>query len=543
MQNPWLAGNNRPGFPGGNRPGIGGGNRPWIGSGNNIGSGNIGQIGDNLGIVSRPTNINNNNFFGGGGYSSGYNSAPTFINNNTSTNINTVTGGGGWGGGGGGGWGGGGWGGGWGGGGWGGGWGGNRGWSSPFYGNWYRGNWGGGNGFWTGFGAGALTSFGLTSAFGVTNTALGFGSFGIPATTFGIYDAFPTWTAGSYTDWGLGAVANDWMYSGYANPYASTVVAAQPAATTVVFDYSQPINLVTTAPEPEVATSTEQVFSAARDAFYQGDYTRAIELADQVIKQTPNVPVVHEFRALALFALQRYDEAAAVEYAVLTAGPGWNWSTLVGLYPDVDTYTSQLRNLEAYVTANTNSPAGRFLLADHYMVAGHNDEALSQFEQVVRLQPKDQLSASFVKALRKPSEPEPQVATATPGPGPVSEPTKPPASTPATTPAPSADTAEPAPTSPPPPPAAMAGSWKAHPTPDLTIDLTLKEDGAFTWEVDNKGEKQTLEGHAEFKDSTLALLHDNGPPLVGKVKQADPNKFVFAPPGAGDKAPGLTFTR
>ena len=96
-----------------------------------------------------------------------------------------------------------------------------------------------------------------------------------------------------------------------------------------------------------------------------------------MIKETPNVPVVHEFRALALFALKRYDEAAAVEYAVLTAGPGWNWSTLVGLYPDVDTYTRQLRDLEAYVTANPSSPSGRFLLADHYMVEGHNDEALA----------------------------------------------------------------------------------------------------------------------------------------------------------------------
>ena len=41
------------------------------------------------------------------------------------------------------------------GGGWGGGW-----LGLPYYGNWYRGGWGG-NGFWTGFGTGALTSFGL----------------------------------------------------------------------------------------------------------------------------------------------------------------------------------------------------------------------------------------------------------------------------------------------------------------------------------------------------------------------------------------------
>ena len=34
------------------------------------------------------------------------------------------------------------------------------------------------------------------------------------------------------------------------------------------------------------------------------------DLSDQVLKQTPNAEVVHEFRALCLFALKRYDEAA-----------------------------------------------------------------------------------------------------------------------------------------------------------------------------------------------------------------------------------------
>jgi hypothetical protein len=89
----------------------------------------------------------------------------------------------------------------------------------------------------------------------------------------------------------------------------------------------------------------------------------------------------------------------------------------------------------------------------------------------------------------------------------------------------------------------MAGTWKAQPAPDVSISLTLKEDGAFTWDVDAKGQKQTLEGHAGFKEGTLALLHESGPPLVGKVTQSSPDKFVFSPPGAGDKVPGLTFTR
>jgi predicted Zn-dependent protease len=84
-------------------------------------------------------------------------------------------------------------------------------------------------------------------------------------------------------------------------------------------------------PAPEVAQTTEQTFTQARDVFKAGDYPQALDLADQVLKKTPDVPVVHEFRALALFALRRYDEASATVYAVLSTGPGWNWATLVFL--------------------------------------------------------------------------------------------------------------------------------------------------------------------------------------------------------------------
>src|SRR5262249_900094 len=104
-------------------------------------------------------------------------------------------------------------------------------------------------------------------------------------------------------------------------------------------------------------------------------------------------------RALALFALKRYEEAGATAYAVLTAGPGWNWATMVGHYPDVDTYNNQLRGLEAEVRQNPNDPARRFLLAYPYMVQGHNDAAANEFQIVAKLEPKDQLSARFAAAL------------------------------------------------------------------------------------------------------------------------------------------------
>ncbi len=537
----WPGGGNRPWPGGGNRPVIGGGN---IGSGN-IGSGNIGHIGDNLGVVNRQnyggnnfTSNTNNNVFGGNNYYGGNN-----------TNIVSGSGNGGWGAG----WGGGnaGWGGGWGagGGGYGGGGyggyggGGYGGWASPYYGNWYRGSWGG-NGFLTGLGLGSMTGYGL----GAFSGAAGYG-YASPYYSSGVYNYFPTWGMADYGSWGLSSMAGSMLSASYVNPYYSTVVSAQPASTTVVYDYSQPINTTATPPDTSAVESTEQVFSAARDSFMAGDYARAVDLADQVLKLTPNAPVVHEFRALALFALTRYDEAAAVDYAVLSAGPGWNWSTLVNLYPDVDTYTNQLRALEAYAQAHRDSASALFLLGYHYMVQGHAEVAANQFERVTKLQPSDTLSASFVKALRKATEVSAQAASiaATPAapttatsttaqPVAVTQAASPPVATPAETTA-----AENPP--PPPPPADMAGTWTAKPAPDVTISLTLQNDGAFSWEVDEKGRKETIAGHAGFKDNTLALLQTDGPPLVGKVTRNGNNTFVFAPPGASAKAPGLTFTR
>jgi hypothetical protein len=445
--------------------------------------------------------------------------------------------------------------GGWGGGsgGWGGGWGGGYGggWAAPYYGNWYRGSFGNAGSFLGGFGLGALTSFGLGALYGP-----GGGGFygGVPASSYSssVYNVFPSWGMSTYNDWGLGSVANNWLLSDYSNPYYSAQAAAQPSPTTVVYDYSQPINVVAAPADPTVAESTEQIFSAARDRFMAGDYQRAVDLADQVLKQTPNAAVVHEFRALALFALQRYDDAAAADYAVLSAGPGWDWSTLIGLYPGVETYTGQLRALEAYERANPQSSSAPFLLGYHYMVGSHNDAALAQFQKVTQLLPNDQLSASFVKALQKPPA---QVAQSA---APAQAPAQPPAATQAAAPA-AAPTQGQAPAqapqggpaqgqtastpSPPPPPAALDGSWKAQPTPDVTVGLMLKEGGDFVWEVDTKGQKQSIEGQAAFQDGTLILQQSQGPPLVGKVTQSKPDSFTFAPPGSGDKGGGLVFNR
>jgi tetratricopeptide (TPR) repeat protein len=554
-----IGGGNRPGIGGpggiggGNRPGIGGGNLPGAGNRPGIGSGNIGSGNTNIGSgntnINRPNfggNTVNNNYFGnrgggggwgGGNWGLGGNTVNNVNINNTNINNHVVNNG-------------------WGGGGWRGGFPGGAA-AAPFYGNWYRGGWGNSGSFLAGFGTGALTTFGLSAfrgwgGFGGAYPAYGYGSMGM-------YNYFPSWGVSNFGSWGLGSVANTWINGGYANPYYANVVAAQPAQTTIVYDYSRPINVTAAAPDQSVADNTEQIFAAARDSFKAGDYQHALDLADQVLKQTPDVAVVHEFRGLCLFALQRYDEAAAVQYAVLTAGPGWNWTTLVGLYPDVDTYTNQLRALEAYGRSNPNSSSAQFVLAYLYLVQGDNDAAGVQFQRVSELVPGDKLSASFAKLYTKAKQQPTAIAATAPGqpaaqPGAAPQPVAPGApigagdvaanaAQPATGAPAQNPTAGDASQPPPPPPPALVGTWKAQAAPDVAIALSLQADGKFTWEVDTKGQKQTLNGQAGFDNGTLALLQQDGPPLVGKVTQNGDSQFVFAPAGAGDKNPGLTFNK
>jgi tetratricopeptide (TPR) repeat protein len=334
---------------------------------------------------------------------------------------------------------------------------------------------------------------------------------------------FPTWGLGGLAGWGLGAWANDWLYSGFTNPYFTAPVINTPVVANAVpgfvADYSRPLDLTSILPEPEGTEQDDSTFLAARDAFKAGEFARALSLTDLALQHYPNDPVLHEFRALCLFALGRYDEAAAALYVVLTAGPGWDWATMIGLYPDIDTYTRQLRTLEASITGNTAEASKRFVLAYHYMVQEHLQQAREQFEHVVTIEPRDKLAAQFAKALTAPSEAP--TATAT-GPGRASD---------------TAEMREPSS-----PPAALLGTWKSRPMPDLSIELTLREDGQFTWDVNTKGQIDSMTGEAEYRDGVLTLTQSDGPALAGKVVNLGEKQFGFELFG-GPQAATISFSR
>jgi hypothetical protein len=256
-----------------------------------------------------------------------------------------------------------------------------------------------------------------------------------------------------------------------------------------------------------------------------------LQQADSALTRNPNDTSLHEFCALCFFALGRYEEAAAPLYAVLSVGPGWDWPTLAGLYPNVSVYTPQLRALETYVKAHPQSLGGRFVLAYHYMVMGHDDFAVSQLRELGPLQP------SGAPAARVPGS-----ISAVP----------PPHDTPAAGGAP-ADTApragletasEDTKTSPP-EGATIAGTWTAKPEADASVGLTIQPEGAFNWEITGKGQSRSFAGKSTFGNGILTLAPDKPtpPPMVGRVTWADANHMTFRVLGDAPDSRGLSFSK
>jgi hypothetical protein len=185
------------------------------------------------------------------------------------------------------------------------------------------------------------------------------------------------------------------------------------------------------------------------------------------------------------------------------------------------------------------------------MVQGHKDAAATQFQYVVQLEPKDQLSARFAAALgaKPPELPKlPAQLAQAEGAGPAkprdlaqiegaaSEPPRPEGEPPA-----GEQTQAPPP---PAPPESLMGNWSAKPDDKTSIALTLNPDGTFAWTVSQNGTNQTLQGWAGYQDQVLTLAQEQGPPLVGKIA-IDPagKRFTFKPPGAPKAVAGLSFEK
>jgi len=351
---------------------------------------------------------------------------------------------------------------------------------------------------------------GLGGGYGLGGFGGGYGSGLGGYGGYGLLGGYPIgWGFGGG---GLGRMAYSSGYLPYSNPYYSSGMAG--------YNYTQPIP---TAIAANSAPTTSQLFDDALAQFKAGDYTTALISVDNAIQQNPSDAVMHEFRALDLFALKNYKGAAATIHSVVAVGPGWDWTTLSSLYSDVDVYEAQLRSLEQAVKADPNQADTRFLLAYHYMTTGSTDAATKQLREVVRLAPTDRLAADLLKMnevgeTAQASQPVAPATTPTPPQQPVAAPK-------------------------PIDPAALVGNWNAERSDGSKFGIHLAEDKTFTWKVNQQGHEENLTGTFGVENDLLAFDSPQTGGMVGHVSFVDNDHFTFKLLGAPKDDEGLTFAR
>lgn len=357
---------------------------------------------------------------------------------------------------------------------------------------WYRGNWGGYGGWGQWGGPGYNWGYsGSPGYYGWRGRPLG-------------------WGLGA---WGLGSLIYSSGYLPYYNPFFGGDYVGSG-----VYNYSEPIPVVYDSAYVPPA-SAEQLLSEAMAAFRRNDTNTALELMNRAVAESPNDPALHEFRALVLFAKSDYGQAAATIHSVLALGPGWDWATLSSFYPDVAVYTLQLRALEQFVDEHPRDPAGRFLLAYHYLSIGHPQAAVGHLEIVVEQFPEDRVAKDLLKMVSQFKSGGTASTDVQPSPEPPE----------ATLPATQGATLEP-------------GVWNASRPDGSRFELTLTPDPRFTWKFTPRDQRPVeFSGTYSIDGKILAMERPEGGSLVGEVTPREGRGFLFKMVGAPSDDPGLEF--
>ena len=402
---------------------------------------------------------------------------------------------------------------------------------SFYHGPWSGQAWGWGWGLGRGYGYG----YGPGGWGGGYGGGWGYGGYGGWYRPYGYWGRPLGWGFGG---WGLGYMAYNSGYSPYYNPYYYAV-----PNQVNVYNYSNPIPVAADVvavdgtmsddsnESPAAPQTANPDFDAARSSFRDENYDAALASVDSAIAAVPTDAVLHEFRALVLFAMQDYKQAAAVIHSVLAIGPGWDWTTMSSLYADPDTYTQQLRALEQYTLANPKAADAHFLLSYHYTTTGHSDAAAFQLQQVVRLMPNDKLAGELLKMIQGPAKNDPAPE---PTPGAVEN-----SATVGNT-----QTSSDAPQPPPIDKALLPGSWKAARADKSNFDLTLTDDGKFTWKFSPPKQKvQEFGGTYTTDGPVLILERAEGGALAGVATFDGADRFNFRMVGAPPEDKGLDFSK
>jgi tetratricopeptide (TPR) repeat protein len=300
--------------------------------------------------------------------------------------------------------------------------------------------------------------------------------------------------------------------SDYSNPYYTEPVAVGDTYIDNSMSLAMPPTQIVEGSDqpPGVTDPGMKAFSDAQSAFYDGNYQEALQATNRALASMPKDSIIHEFRALVLFALGNYRESAGTLHPVLAVGPGWDWTTMSSLYPDVEIYTGQLRKLESYVGDNPKSAQGHFLLAYHYLTAGHSKYAADELRHVRKVAPKDAVSAQLLELLESkdsaPAELKDPPATA------------------------KIDVDQ------------LIGDWTAT-RGKASFVLTLGKDKGFTWSYREGKTKQDVKGAYALDGTTLSLEPDAGGVMLADITAPQGGAFTFQVVGAPKTDPGLSFKR
>ncbi len=272
-------------------------------------------------------------------------------------------------------------------------WWGHNNWSSANW--WGRSNWWGRNNWWGRSGFCYYPFIGIGSAFW-----------------------FPWWCYSGFPSYDY-YCSND-----YVTPYYLGSSSLYAPASAVVSDpqvaQAQYVDPPTTARPAAESDAGAEYSAQSSAAFHNAQYKESLRLANHAAVESPENPKAHEMMSLSLFASGDYRGAAAEAHAALAFGPPADWATLYTYYGDDALYTTQLRSLEKYSHDNPTAADARFVRAYHYLMMGHQQQAIDQLQEVAKLTPTDRLVSDLLKKFSE----SPTGAAPTP-PAPVSKPIPP----------------------------------------------------------------------------------------------------------------------
>lgn len=316
-------------------------------------------------------------------------------------------------------------------------------------------------------------------------------------------------TFGISNGWGRSAIYES-GYVQYSNPYLISGV------TIAGWDYSRPVAIQTFSQgQDSLPQEGFDTLDHARTAFRNRQYSTATKLTERALGERIQDPVAHEFYALCLFADGEYAPAALVLNSLLASAPGWDWTTMIGLYGSRSPYEAHLRRLERYVQAKPEDAAARFLLAYHYLVCGRAPAAIEQLERVVALKPRDMVATRMLASLKDPENLDDADRDATP---PQQD-------------RPQTDA-----------PIDLVGTWQAKRQGE-TFLLDIDKDGTFIWKHDASRTNSTLQGTVSVVNGIMILENPQGTTMVGRMTPIDKDQFHFTLLGGTGQDEGLLFRR